>query len=400
MFNRIFNLPKTHSFFLFGPRGCGKSTLLRTLFGTSEKVLWFDLLDPQLEDRFATVPEEFKNEILARGKALEWVIVDEVQKCPKLLNYVHQLIEENHLKFALTGSSARRLKQKGVNLLAGRAFIRNLFPLTHVELEKHFSLDQALQWGSLPEIYSLNTEAEKKDYLRAYTLYYVKNEIQNEQWVRKLDPFRRFLPIAAQMNTEIINYSNIAKDIGVDVTTIQSYYKILEDTLLGFELPSYSKSVRKQQRKASKFYFFDTGVVQALKKSLDFPLQPGTSEYGKSFEHWIILEIQRLGTYAQKDISLSYLRTKDDAEIDLIIEGLRKNTVFIEIKSKKKVDERDVATLSHFLKDFPDGEFYIFSQDPTAKMYHNKIKALHWKDGIEELSASASRFQRQPLNWY
>ncbi|MBI2027696.1 MAG: ATP-binding protein [Deltaproteobacteria bacterium] len=385
MFNRLIKLPESQSFFLFGARGVGKSTLLERFFTRRSDVLWFDLLDPVVEERFTVSPGEFKSEVLSRLPKIEWIVIDEVQKCPKILNYVHHFIETKRLKFALTGSSARRLKQQGVNLLAGRAFMRELFPLTHKELVDQFHINDILKWGSLPQLYRLKDENEKIDFLRSYALSYIKNEIQSEQWVRKLEPFRRFLPVASQMNGEIINYSNISKDIGADVTTVQSYYEILEDTLLGFYIPAFAHSIRKQQKKAPKFYFFDTGIVQALKKTLDFPLMPQSFEYGKAFEHFIILELFRLCQYAKKDISFSYLRTKDDAEIDLIIEGLKKYPVLIEIKSKAKIDEKDAHSLIHFMNDFPKSEFYLLSQDTIPKMYRNKIHAIPWYQAFDML---------------
>lgn len=384
MVKRSLNIPESQSFFLFGARGTGKSTLLKERFGAGDKILWVDLLDPIIEETYTLAPQEFKKAIIARPN-LEWVIVDEVQKCPKLLNYAHQLIEEKKIKFALTGSSARRLKQKGVNLLAGRAILRNLYPFTHRELKNDFQLEDVLHFGSMPTIYSLKTDAEKKDYLRAYALTYVKNEVQSEQWVRKLEPFRRFLPVAAQMNGEIINFSNIAADVGVDITTVQSYYEILEDTLLGFELPAFSRSVRKQQRKASKFYFLDPGISRAFNRTLDFPIAPGSTEYGRAFEHWVILEMRRLASYSRMDYSIFYLRTKDDVEIDIILELPKGHFKLIEIKSKSRVDERDARTLSHFLKDFPKAEFYLLSQDPIPKIYCDKIRALPWDQGLEAL---------------
>ncbi|HCU24010.1 MAG TPA: ATPase, partial [Deltaproteobacteria bacterium] len=177
--------------------------------------LWIDFLDPLQEDLFTRNPQELAAQIQAKGKNLSWVVLDEIQKVPKLLNVVHQLIESTPLKFALTGSSARKLKRGAANLLAGRAFVNHLYPLLHQEMGEAFDLSKALRWGTLPKIPQFTADDEKKEYLRAYTLTYLKEEIAAEQIVRNLDPFRRFLPIAAQASGEILNFSNIARDVGV-----------------------------------------------------------------------------------------------------------------------------------------------------------------------------------------
>ena len=380
MFTRLINPIKQRSFFLFGARGVGKSTFLKTYF-KKQRVLWFDLLDADLEDRFTLNPKTFQMEVASQLKKIDWVVIDEIQKCPKLLNYVHKFIVEDKAKFALTGSSARRLKQKGTNLLAGRAVTEQLYPLTFLELKEEFNLDEVLQSGSLPEVVVSKSPEERNAFLRSYVHNYLKLEIQAEQWVRKLEPFRRFLPLVAQMNTKIINYTNLAKDIGVDTTTVQSYFDILEDTLIGTRIPAFHRSVRKQQRKAPKFYFFDLGVKRAAERSLDVPLKKGTYGYGEAFEHLVVMEIYRLAQYQKKDYELSYLLTKDGAEIDLIIDRPGKPLCLIEIKSKENVDERDIKNLEHFRNDFRGADFYLLSNDPNPKQI-NHVKAMPWQAGV------------------
>lgn len=386
MFKRILNPLKSNSFFLFGARGTGKTSFLENYY-MSPNTLWVDLLDPEKEDRFTRTPNQLASEIEGfRGK-LDWVVIDEVQKCPKLLNIVHQQIENRKLKFALTGSSARRLKQKGVNLLAGRAFTYSMFPLTHLELGEAFKLSDVLQWGTLPKIYSISTDELKMDYLRTYALSYISSEVQAEQWVRKLEPFRKFLPIAAQMNGKIINYSSIASDIGVDSTTVKSYFDILQDTLIGFELESFHKSIRKRQIQAPKFFFFDCGIKRALDQTLTVALLPQTSAFGEAFEHFVITEIVRLNSYFKKDFRFAYLKTKDGAEIDLVIERPGLPDVYIEIKSKTEVNEKDTDTLENFRKSLAKSEFFLLSNDPIPKII-NKISCFHWKQGLKELGLS------------
>jgi uncharacterized protein len=219
-------------------------------------------------------------------------------------------------------------------------------------------------------------------YLRSYALNYVQHEVQAEQWVRNLDPFRKFLPIVAQTNSKILNYSNISKDVGVSSPTVLSYFEILEDSYIGFRLPAFHASIRKQQRLAPKFYLFDLGIKRALEKSLNGILSEGTSSYGEAFESFIVVEFYRLLSYFKPDAQMFYLQTKDGAEIDLIICESGKVDILIEIKSKKQVDERDVKSLIHFKKDFKNGHFILISQDTNSKKIDG-ILAVYWKTAFE-----------------
>ena len=387
MVGRFINLPKNNSFFLFGPRGVGKSSLLKAHFPL-ESTLWVDLLDPEKEEEYSLHPSRFKDLILARKHEIQWVVVDEIQKVPKLLNTVHQLIESEGIHFALTGSSARRLKQRGVNLLAGRAWNRTLHPLSQFEQfpetgPNEKELLALLEYGSLPRLLHLEEDRDKVDYLRAYATNYVQQEIQAEQWVRKLDPFRRFLGVCAQMNGKVLNHSLIGRDIGADSTTVKSYYEILEDTLMGFELPAYERSIRKQQRKAPKFYLFDTGVKRALEKTLDVHLKPSTSAFGEAFEHWVILELRRLHDIRCRDFKWSYLLTKDGLEIDLICERPGRSTLLIEIKSTTTIREDHASSLQRIAPSFPGAEFLLLSRDQIPRTF-GSVRALHFRQGIEE----------------
>lgn len=348
--------------------------------------MWLDLLNDELLDHYQLNPQALKEEILGIKKEMRpaWVVIDEVQKAPKLLNTVHQLIESDlKINFALTGSSARKLKQKGTNLLAGRAFVEHLFPFTAIELGDQFDLNEVLSWGSLPKIFSLDDES-KANYLRSYSLTYIKTEIQEEQWVKKIEPFRKFLPIAAQLSGQPLNYSKYAREAGVDVTTIQSYYEILEDTLIGFHLPAFSKSIRKQQRQAPKFYFFDVGVRRSLERKINFPISTESSDFGPTFEQWLITEIYRLNQYYKKEYELSYLLTKDDVEIDLILDRPAEKLALIEIKSTYKIDKVDLGSFLAISKDIPKSEAFVFSNDPIAKKIGH-VWSLHWRDGLKEV---------------
>lgn len=387
MFRRYCNPLLSHSFFLFGPRGTGKSSLLHNLFNKS-KSLWFDLLDPKQERLLASHPEYLSQIIDQKHKNLEWIIIDEVQKIPQLLDIVHSIIEspeaeKRKLKFALSGSSARKLKRQGVNLLAGRAFVYSLFPLTCIELGNSFNLYDVLRWGTLPQIYSLKTDEEKELFLDAYIHTYFKEEIVAEQIIRNVEPFRRFLEVCAQANGTILNYSKIAEDLRIDSKTVKSYFSIIEDTLLGFLLPTYHKSIRKQQILSPKFYLFDCGVKRTLENLSAFPLANST-ELGLAFEHFLVCEIMRLNSYFRKKYKLYYLASKGGLEIDLILERPKQKTALVEIKWAEQVTERHLQHLSSIIKEKPEFEAFCLCREPLARKFNN-IHILPWREGIKKL---------------
>lgn len=383
MYPRLLNILKSQSFFLFGARGTGKSTFLDSFLKEDQRVN-IDLLDPELANELISYPNNLLTRIIPYEGVREWVVIDEVQKAPQLLDIVHKLIKEKRFKFALTGSSARKLKRGAANLLAGRALVYNMFPLTCKELGVDANLLDILRYGALPEIFSLNSPVAKAKFLKSYAQTYLKEEIISEQILRNLPPFRRFLDVAAQVDTEVISYSNIAKDIHSDPKTVSGYYDILEDTLLGFRLPAYDKSVRKKQKKAPKFYLFDTGVARALAERVDYEVIAKTFEYGQLFESFIVNEIKRRLSYLDKQFSLSYLRVSDDLEIDLIIEQSSKALWIIEIKSTSSVDERHARSLMTLRDGFKDAKALLISQDHTPKGFSG-VKALHWSEAIETI---------------
>jgi predicted AAA+ superfamily ATPase len=301
------------------------------------------------------------------------------------LDIVHRHLQKNkNVRFALTGSSARKLRRGSSNLLAGRAFVYHLFPLTHLELAETFSLKEVLAWGTLPKVYSLKKQEEKSLFLEAYCHTYLKEEIRVEQLVRALNPFRLFLEIAAQMNGQVLNFSKIAEDIGVDSKTVKSYYHILEDTLVGFFLPAFHRSLRKQQITSPKFYLFDCGVKRALERNLDIPLREGTYEFGKAFEHFILTEIVRLNHYQRKNFRLSYFLSKDGVEIDLILDRPGKPLALVEIKSGKNVTPRQLSPLLRISKDIPGAEAICLCREESPRKV-GKVAVLPWMEGLERL---------------
>lgn len=380
MFKRRLELPENKSFFLFGPRQTGKSTLLKKTFPVRETI-YYDLLKSDEYARLAARPSLFREEVLARDKSKAYVIIDEVQRVPQLLNEVQSIMTSPGKPpvFCLSGSSARKLKRAQANLLAGRAWTYHLHPLTHLECGARFSLDKALRIGTLPSIYSEENEDDAHRSLKAYVNTYLKEEIAAEALIRNIGAFLRFLPLAAFENGNILNYSNIAKETGISYKTVQEYFQVLQDTLIGFLLPAYTKSVRKQLAKHPKFYFFDTGVHRAVCGKLSVPLYPGTSEYGDIFEHFLVCEIARFIDYAGKDYAMFFYRTKDGAEVDLIIETPAGKTFAIEIKSSEAPDAARLKGLKSFGRDFPEASLLCAAPVPRARLVDG-IKVVPWQD--------------------
>lgn len=368
---------------MFGPRAVGKTTLLKNL-PWFENAFYINLLIAEQENRFGRNPDELSAIVKALPQHITHVIIDEVQKLPKLLDIVHELIETTNKKFVLTGSSARKLKYGGANLLAGRAFVYYLHPFTYLEAGKQFELKENLRVGMLPKIFEYSTQEKKQLFLESYTHTYLKEEIWAEQFIRELEPFRKFLEVAAQSNGKIINFSNIARDVGVNDNTIRKYFSILEDTLIGFFLEAFQHSFRKRLSKTPKFYFFDPGSVSVLSAQLSVPLSESTSSFGDAFEYFIILQCRQLASYFHREYRFSYLMTKDGAEIDLIVERPGLPLLFIEIKSTDQVQSTQITTLKKLAEDFGNCEAICLSRDPYIKKLAG-ITIFPWQEGIKFL---------------
>jgi len=344
-------------------------------------------LDNEQEDRYARNPDQLYNQIAARRDEIDWVFIDEIQNVPSLLNVVHRTLESAEFtppKFALTGSNARKLKRGSANLLAGRAFTYNLFPLTHVELGEDFNLDEVLNWGTLPKVFSCSTDAEKSEFLRAYGLTYLKEEIWNEHLIEELEPFRLFLEVVAQTNGTIVNYAKLSRDVDIDEKTVKRYFEILEETLVGFHLSAFSRSIRKRQSRSPKFYIFDTGVTRALARFLGQQLVPMSQPYGRAFEQFVISECFRLNDYFRKDYRFSYFRTKDGAEIDLIVDRPGAPLALIEIKSSANPSSEDVNHLVRLKSEFDPCDVFCFSNDQTPRLDRG-VLFVHWQEGLKRI---------------
>ena len=378
MVDRLVNPLTSNSFFLFGARGTGKSTFIKNRFADAS--LYLDLLDPALEDRLSRNPNDLH--LIIGDAAPEWIIIDEVQKVPRILDIAHSLIESRKQKFILTGSSARKLKRGGANLLAGRAFVYELFPLVTHEIGERYHLPSLLQFGSLPKVVTTESLDERKAYLRSYALTYIKEEVSAERLLRNLDPFRNFLRIAADQSGKIVNHSGIGKQLGVDHKTVVNYFSILEDTLIGFYLPSFHLSVRKSQILAPKFFFFDLGVRNSLAEMIDLTPSPQSSYFGEIFEQFVILEVYRLNSYRQQDYRFSHLRTKSGFEVDLIMSKGRSN-ILVEIKSTSRIDSSEVAHLARNTADISEitERFYV-SMDNAEVTLHG-VRCVSWRRFLE-----------------
>ncbi len=379
MLARLIKPPKSHSFFIFGARGTGKTTYLKTQI-LSENSVYLNLLLDRDHQELAINPDSL-GERIVKG-ITKIVVIDEVQKLPKLLDIVHDLSETNKdIQFILTGSSARKLKRGGANLLAGRAFVLNLYPFTTIELGDQFDLFKALRWGTLPKIFELNESEDKENYLRTYVFTYLKEEILQEQIIRNLDPFQRFLPVSSQVSGQVVNYSKISKEVGAAPQTIQSYFEILQDTLIGFYLPAYHSSVRKQEKSGKKFYLFDNGVRNALSRTLDIPINESTYYFGQAFEHFIIQEFYRLASYRNKDELLFYYQTQGGLEIDLIIEKPGRPLLAIEIKSTNSISKDQLRHLRSFAEIQPKSKRFCISRDPNRKKIDD-IDCIFYLDAL------------------
>ncbi len=389
MINRILNiqerLGEKRSTFLFGPRGIGKTFLAKLFIADQAHSKAIDLLNLDIYRRYLTEPELFRKELEKSipEKGTLSVLIDEVQKLPGLLDEVHHLLEKHKgkIRFLLTGSSARKLKRGGANLLAGRAWTMKLHPLTSKEVE--LDLHRALRFGTLPAIY-LEDDAPARS-LKAYVETYLKEEIFQESLVRQNENFIRFLDVAGQCNGEPANFAQIAKDCGVSPKTAQDYFSILIDTMIAFRIEGWSYSIRKQLRQAPKFYLFDCGVLNAIRGELDTELKTSSYRYGKLFETFLIGEMIRLNDYAETDFRFFYWRTNSGMEVDCVLsKGASSAPIAIEIKSRPDPKEGDFKALLAFASENPKAKLYGLCTTPNAYDL-GPVKVLPWQDALDKL---------------
>jgi predicted AAA+ superfamily ATPase len=381
MIKRWLKLPVKTSFFLFGPRQTGKSTLVGE---TLERDFWtVNLLLNEPFTRYSKYPELFRKEAIQKieQERIRIIFVDEIQKVPVLLNEIQFLMDQKKIQFILTGSSARKLRRGGANLLGGRAVERFLFPFIYFEIEKSFELDDILRFGSLPSVYGRSAQ-EKIDLLMAYTNTYLREEIQSEGIVRNLGGFSRFLDIAAGQFGELVSFSNIGRECHLPTRTVQSYYEILEDTLIGLRLDPWRKSLRKRLTGHPKFYLFDLGVTNAINRHLSAP--PDHVLRGRLFEQFIVVETHRVLKYIQSEARIYYWRTNTGAEIDLIIEKQGKLRAAFEIKAKREVGGNDFSGFRSFCADNPKVPCFLICE-VDEPYQEGGIEVLPWLNFLKRL---------------
>jgi len=327
MFKRQLRLPKsgTETCFLWGPRQTGKTTLLREVYSDA---MWIDLLKADEFRRYLQNPELLRGELAAR-ESVRQVVIDEVQKVPPLLDEVHWLHENRGIRFALCGSSARKVKRGQANLLGGRAVRYELHGLTALELARDFDLNRILNHGYLPAIYQSDNP---RPLLNGYVADYLKEEVAAEGLVRNLPVYSQFLNVASLSDAELVNFSTVARDCGVSSHTIKSYFQILEDTLLGRWLSAFTRRPKRRVIAAPKFYFADVGVVNHLARRGE--LHPGSELYGKAFENWVFHELMAHNSYSNAFATLSYWRLANGTEVDFIVNDME---LAIEAKATAKV---------------------------------------------------------------
>ena len=342
---RFFKAPQD-SFFLFGPRGTGKSTLLKANFPDA---LFVDLLDPDSYRTYVSHPEQLRALVEGNPKVSRFVI-DEIQKAPSLLDVVHQLIEEKSrrsVQFILTGSSSRKLRRAGVNLLAGRVLLKTLHPFLAAELGSRFNLEQSLRLGLLPLVLAAK---EPEETLKSYISLYLREEVQAEGLVRNIGSFARFLEAMSFSHASLLNTSEVARECQVGRKAVEGFVEILEDLLLGFRLKVFTRKAKRHLVQHPKFYYMDAGIFRSLrpKGPLDVPEEMS----GASLEGLVAQQLRAWIAYGRKDRELFFWRTKSGVEVDFIIYG-QDTFLAIEVKSSRRVSSKDVRALKAFQEDYP-----------------------------------------------
>lgn len=380
MYSRSLRAP-THSFFLFGPRATGKTTWLRAALPDA---LWFNLLLQETYLALLSEPRVFRDAVLGRAARASWVVVDEVQRVPHLLNEVHHLLslpKDRPLRFALSGSSARKLRRLDVNLLAGRVIQREMSPLTWAELGADFDLQRVLRCGTLPEVYSSPHVAVEM--LRAYVGTYLQQELQQEALVKDLGSFHRFLKIAALMHGQVINNSAVARDAAVARTTVERFFDILVDTLIGYRLEAWQPRIKVRERAKPKFYLFDPGVQRALLDRADVP--PAAAELGPLLEGYVLHELRAARACQAVGGQLFYWSSgASRKEVDFVFEkGNRR--IGIEVKSSSSWRREYAATLQELI----DGGVLstgVVVYRGELRQRHGKVVALPLDDFLRQVA--------------
>lgn len=379
MYSRLLTVPKENSFFLFGPRGVGKTTWVRDNFPNA---VYLDLLNSTVFNELFTNPSRIEEKI--PKNFTDWVVIDEVQRIPELLNEVHRLIENNNYKFILTGSSARKLRRGGVNLLGGRALIYYMHPLTAMELGDNFNVADCVKYGSLPSVFN---REDRQAYLASYVESYLQQEVVQEGISRNLSAFARFLETASFSQGSVLNMSEVAREASVGRKMTEDYFCALEDLLIGIRIPVFSKKAKRKLVSHNKFYFFDTGVYRAVRPTgpFDEPEIVG----GIALESLFFQNLRAINHYFNLHYELFYYRTVAGVEVDFIAYGGRGLKAF-EIKSKKTISRSDLTGLTTFLKDYPMAKCYLI-YGGSERRYFGNIEIIPFVEALKGLHTILSK---------
>lgn len=375
MFNRIIKLPLqgNSSIFLFGPRGTGKTSWLREHLPNA---LYLDLLDFSVFNLLSTEPHRLEKLISPEYK--DWIIVDEVQRVPQLLNEVHRLIEHKKYRFILTGSSARSLKRYGTNLLAGRALRYYMHPLVAQEIGDMFNVEHALEFGLLPMAV---THQDPKKYLQTYVQTYVREEVLQEGVTRNIGSFTRFLEIASFSQGNTVNFSEVARELGIDRKKVAEYFDILEDLLIARRITSFSQRAKRKLVAHQKFFFFDNGVYRALRPM--GPLDTPEEVDGAALETLFLQSLLAINDYYDLGYTFYFWRTHAGQEVDFVAYGPRGLHAF-EIKRSSKANSTMLKGLKLFGQDYPEATLHLINQG-TLKEYHDNIIVTPFVQALKEL---------------
>jgi predicted AAA+ superfamily ATPase len=373
MIKRILTPPDDQSFFLFGPRGTGKTTWVQTQY---PKAVYIDLLNSATRDRLLTHPNLLGDMIPTDTK--EWIIIDEIQFVPALLHEVHRLIHSKQYKFVLTGSSARSLRRKGVNLLGGRAATCSFHPLSALELGSHFDLLRSLQYGHLPKAYLGKTPQK---YLKGYVLNYLKNEVKQEGLTRNLGAFSRFMEVASFSQGGVLNYAEISREAAIERTVVTNYFDILEDLLVGIRLPVFTKKAKRRMVMHHKFYYFDVGVYRTIRPI--GPLDMPQSVAGAAMETLILQELRAVNDALELGYDIYYWRTSNMKEVDFVLYG-EKGIIAIESKSSSRVNSGMFSGLKAFKADYPMAKCYLV-YGGEEREYHDGMDLIGVREFLKTL---------------
>jgi predicted AAA+ superfamily ATPase len=383
MYSRLIKSPPKKSFFLFGPRGTGKTTWVKFAF---PEVVYIDLLEAEVFNDLTANPQRLENFIPPDFR--DWIVIDEVQRVPDLLHEVHRLIESRKYRFILTGSSPRKLKRKGPNLLAGRALTLSMHPITAAELGNDFRFDHSLRYGHLPSVY---TEADPKEYLEAYVKTYLEEEIRHEGLTRNLSAFARFLEAASFSQGSVLNISSVARECSVGRKVVENYFSILEDLLIAYLIPVFSKKAKRRLVVHPKFYFFDVGVYRTLRPM--GPLDAPEEVDGVALETLFLQEALALNSSLNLGYRIYYWRTSNGREVDFVLYG-PKGFLAFEIKKTSRITNAMFGGLKSLLTAYPMARAY-FVYLGTRRLYENVIEVIPFQECLKKLGALMSGDNRK-----